>query len=134
MLNNKKVEAMTKLAIYEKNEGKEDLKMSKYFKTDYVRLHVLKTVVSVTIGYLLVILMIGAYKSEYLINEAVTLNYKLIGTYILGAYIMLIAVSIFGTIIGYSLKFDSSRKRLGNYYKNLKILRKIYQQEELEQK
>ena len=44
---------MSRLAMYEQNEGKEDVRLSKYFRTDYVRLNVLKTVVAVTVGYLL---------------------------------------------------------------------------------
>lgn len=48
MLNDRKIRLMTKLALYERKEGKEDIKLSKYYRTDYVRLQVLKTVVAVT--------------------------------------------------------------------------------------
>ena len=50
MLNNRKVRLMTRLAIYEQTEGKEDVRISKYFRTDYVRLNVLKSIVAVTVG------------------------------------------------------------------------------------
>lgn len=129
MLNNNKIRVMTKLAMYEQKEGKEDIKISKYYKSDYVRLNVLKTIVGITIGYFLILLMIIAYKSEYIINKAVTLDYKLIGTYILGIYIMLITIYALSIIITYSLKYNASRKRLGKYYQNLKLLRGIYREE-----
>ena len=131
MLNNKKIRIMTKLALYEQNEGKEDIKLGKYYKTDYVRLQVLKTAVCVTIGYLLILLMVGMYKAEYIISKLVTFNFVRIGQYLLGFYIMIMAVFITGSIIGYSLKYDNSRKSLSKYYKSLKKLSSFYQEEKV---
>jgi len=117
---------MTKLAVYEKKEGKEDIYLSKYYKTDYVRLQVLKSIISTTVGYALIIAMIGFYKMEYLIKNAVVLNYKLIGTYILGFYLMLITVYGLGSLLYYSMKYDTSRKKLSKYFRLLKRLEKLY--------
>lgn len=126
MLNFKKIRLMTKLAVYEKKEGKEDIYLSKYYKTDYVRFQVLKSILSATVGYALIIAMIALYKMEYLIRNAVTLNYKLIGTYILGFYIMIVTVYGLGSALAYSMKYDTSRKKLSRYFKLLKRLEKLY--------
>lgn len=126
MLNFKKIRLMTKLAVYEKKEGKEDIYLSKYYKTDYVRFQALKSVITATIGYGLIIAMIVFYKMEYLVKNAVTLDYKLIGTYILGFYLMTITVYGLGAVVVYSLKYDASRKKLSRYFKLLKRLEKIY--------
>lgn len=126
MLNFKKIRLMTKLAVYEKKEGKEDIYLSKYYKTDYVRLQVLKSIISATVGYGLIIGMIGFYKMEYLIKNAVVLNYKLIGTYILGFYLMTITIYGLGSYVAYSMKYDVSRKKLSRYFKLLKRLEKVY--------
>lgn len=130
MLNNKKIRVMTKLALYEKKEGKEDIKMSKYYKTDYVRFEMLKTIVSITIGYALILLLIGVYKAEYIISKAVTLNFVRIGQYILGFYLVILTIYVISSIIGYSIKYDRSRKTLGKYYKALKKLLHICNEEE----
>ncbi len=131
MLNNEKIRVMTKLALYEQKEGKEDIRMGKYYKTDYVRLEVLKTVVNITIGYALILLMIGIYKAEYIISKAVTLDFPRIGQYILGFYIIIMTIYVISSIIGYSFKYDKSRKALGKYYKVLKRLLNIYDEENL---
>ena len=131
MLNNDKIKVMTKLAIFENGKGKEDIKLSKYYKRDYVRMQILNTVVYATIGYGLVLLLIGIYQSEYLIREAVKLDYQSIGIYILGLYIMTLTISILATVIGYTLKFEKSRKKLAGYNRGLKYLLKIYKQEEV---
>ncbi len=129
MLNNNKIRLMTKLALYESKEGKEDISLSKYYKTDYVRYHIIKSIISVTVAYALILLLIFLYKSEYIIQNAVVLDYKQIGTYILGFYIMIIAVYGLASSVGYSLKYDTSRKKLGRYFKLLKRLNKIYNEE-----
>ncbi|NLL73004.1 MAG: hypothetical protein GX237_05700 [Clostridiales bacterium] len=126
MLNFKKVRLMTKIAVYEKKDGKEDIHLSKYYKTDYVRLQVLKSIISVTVGYGLIIAMILFYKMEYLVRNAITLDYKLIGTYILGFYLMVITLYGLGSFLGYSMKYDASRKKLSRYFKLLKRLEKVY--------
>lgn len=126
MLNFKKIRLMTKLAVYEKKEGKEDIYLSKYYKTDYVRFQVLKSILSATVGYGLILAMIGLYKMEYLIKNAVTLNYKLIGTYVLAFYLMTVTVYGLGSFVVYSMKYDASRKKLSRYFKLLKKLEKLY--------
>lgn len=130
MLNNRKIRIMTKLATYEEKEGKEDIALSKYYKTDYVRLNILKTIMSATLGYLLLLIMIAVYRSEYLIENAVNLDYKSIFTTILGYYLVILTILIVGTLIGYSIKYDKSRKQLSQYFRMLKKLRMIYRDED----
>lgn len=128
MLNNRKVRLMTRLAMYEQNEGKEDVRISKYFRTDYVRLNVLKTIVAVTFGYLLILLLLVVYHSEYLIREAVTLDYQgMISRYV-GIYIIILAVYGALGMIGYMLKYRSSRKKLAKYFRMLRRLRSLYRE------
>lgn len=130
MLNNRKVRLMTRLAIYEQTEGKEDVRISKYFQTDYVRLNVLKTVVAITVGYLLIMLLLIVYHSEYLIREAVTLDYTGILTRYVGIYI--IVLTVYGALgmIGYMIKYRASRKKLAKYFRMLRRLRSLYREED----
>ncbi len=130
MLNNRKVRLMSRLAMYEQSEGKEDVRMSKYFRTDYVRLNVLKTVVAVTLGYLLVLVLLIVYHSEYLIREAVTLDYKGILLRYAGIYIIILVVYCSFAMIGYMLKYRASRKKLAKYFRMLRRLRSLYREED----
>ncbi len=130
MVNTRKVRLMTKLAIYEKKEGKEDIYLGNFFRRDYVRMKILQNLIAVTVGYLLVLLMIGAYQMEYLIREAVNLDYVGIGKVILGAYVIVVTVYVMGTMLGYSLYYDYSRKKLAKYYRMLRKLRSMYQEDD----
>ncbi len=130
MVNMRKVRLMTKLAIYEKKEGKEDIRLGNFFRRDYVRLKNLQNIVIVTIGYLLILGMIGAYRMEYLIKEAVNLDYIGIGKLILGVYVIIITVYVMVALVGYGLYYDYSRKKLSKYFRMLRLLRSMYQEEE----
>ncbi|MDD3174346.1 MAG: hypothetical protein PHF63_11945, partial [Herbinix sp.] len=109
--------------------GKEDISLSKYYKTDYVRYQIIKSIICATFGYALILVLIFFYKSEYIIANAVTLDYKSIGTYVLGIYIMIVSVYGLGSGVVFSMKYDKSRKKLGRYFKLLKHLNKIYNEE-----
>ncbi len=121
---------MTRMSIYEKHEGKEDLRFNKYFKSDYARLQVLRTLVSVSIAYIIFALLFVLYNLEYIIDNVLTLDYPALGKQILGGYIVVLAVYLIGSLVGYSLKYQFSRKRLKKYYKLIRELREIYKDED----
>ena len=48
MLDEKRVKLMTKLALYEETQGKDDFKVSEYYRKDYVGMHMICTFLWVT--------------------------------------------------------------------------------------
>ena len=87
MINNEKVSLMTKLAIYEEKNS-EDIKLSKYYKSDYIRHNVLKTIISVSFAYVCVLLLILFYNLEEVLAKAFELNYTMLGIEIFVSYFM----------------------------------------------
>ena len=130
MLNNRKVRIMTQLAIYEKGEGKRDFKLSRFYKTDYARFNVLKTALMVTISYVILCVLFAVYKLQYILDNVLTIDYKAIGWKALGIYIGLMSVYLICTLLGYSIRYARSRKKLGKYYRMLKKLKDIYREED----
>ena len=51
MLDKRKVRLMTKLALYEQKEGREDMKISAYYKKDYISMKTVATILWTTVGY-----------------------------------------------------------------------------------
>jgi len=129
MINNSKVKLMTKLAVYEKKH-KDDIEISKYSKSDYVRLNLIKNVLSVTVAYILVLVIVGLYQIEYLIANAVTLDYKSLGVRILGFYAISVIVFVLAGLLISSQRYSKAIKRLNKYLKRLKILKKYYDEQE----
>ena len=130
MLNNKKIRIMSKLAIYEQNEGKDDIKLSKYYRLDYIRLHLLQDILSVTIAYILVAGMIIFYHMENLIENAFKMNYKELGMRALGIYLIVVFLYGICSVMASTIKYNRSRKKLLRYFKSLNTLREVYREEE----
>ena len=75
MVSEQKVRMMIRLADYESHEGKQDFARTKYYKMDYIRLQILKTLVCVTCAVVLIAVIAGLYNMEYLITNALELDY-----------------------------------------------------------
>ena len=128
MINNDKVSLMTKLAIYE-NKNSEDIKLSKYYKVDYVRHNVLKTIISVTVAYVCILLFILFYNLEEVLAKAFELNYTMLGIEIFVSYFVLIVIFTLMSFMIYSEKINRSRKSLMKYHRGLKQLSRMYDEE-----
>mgnify|MGYP000830207533 FL=1 len=50
MINKRKVRLMTRTAMYEKHECSNDINKAKYYKSDYVGLHMWTTAIAVTLS------------------------------------------------------------------------------------
>jgi len=126
MLNENKVKMMTKMSIYEKNEGKTMLKTAKYFKGDYVSLGVLKTVISVTVAFVIIVILFALCQADSLTANVNNINYASMGKSIAGYYVAFII--IFGIISGvvYSSKYESSRKEMKKFFLRLNKLERFY--------
>jgi len=126
MLNENKVKMMTKMSIYEKNEGKTMLKTAKYFKGDYVSLGVLKTVLSVTLAFVIIVILFALCQADSLAENVNRIDYASMGKSIAGYYVAFIIT--FGIISGvvYSYKYESSRKEMKKFFLRLNKLERFY--------
>ena len=126
MLNERKIRLMTKLSLYEKKEGKEDLKLAKYYKGDYARFQAWRTGIAVTIAYVLILIIAAVYKAEYFLDNAFNIDYEALGKKVLGIYVLLMAVYVIIAMLVYSLKYSESRKKLARYFRMLRKLNHFY--------
>ena len=55
MLNEERVILMTRMAAFEQHEGKKNNAINSYFRSDYVGYEVLKSIISATIVYLILV-------------------------------------------------------------------------------
>ncbi len=126
MLNENKVKMMTKMAIYEKNEGRKMIKTAKYFKSDYIAFGVLRTLITTTIAFIIMLVMGVLYNIDKIITDINNLDYSAIVTGIIICYIvMLILFSVIALIV-YGRQYDNSRKGLKRYFSRLNKLERFY--------
>lgn len=130
MLNEEKVKLMTKLAIYEQKEGRQDLPLSKYYKTDYLTLKMINSAIAMTVGYIVLVITILLVNVEELLAGIVSMDIMSLGRILLFFYAVLFVVNMVVTYFVYSYKFKKSRKHLNKYNDMLKELYTLYKQEE----
>ena len=74
MVNEEKVKIMNRLAMYEHGEGRKYLPGSRYYRSDYIGLALIRNFFLVTIGYVLGLAGVAAYFSEYLMDNVNKIN------------------------------------------------------------
>ena len=55
MLNEDRIKLMTRMASYEENEGKRSMAIGKYFRSDYLSLQTIKSIISATLTFAIVL-------------------------------------------------------------------------------
>ena len=130
MINEEKVKIMTKIAMYEQGAGKKYLPVSKYYRSDYIGLALIKNFFLVTMGYVMAIAAVAVYFGEYLMENLHKMDLVSLGIYIIIGYVaVLVGYSIL-TYIQYSVKYFKAKKSVKEYYTQLTELSKIYTREE----
>ena len=126
MLNENKVKMMTKMAIYEKNEGKKMLRTAKYYKGDYVSLAVLKSTIATTFAFIIVALMVVLCNTENIIRQINSMDYAALGKKIIVYYVL--ALIVYAVISGiYSAyQYDKTRSGIKKYVMRLNKLERFY--------
>ena len=124
MLNEEKIKVMNKLAMYEQGEGKKYLPVSRYYRSDYIGLAMIKNFFLITIGYVLVLAGIAAYFGEYLVDNIHKMNLVALGIEAVVGYIVVLVLFSVLTYIQYSVKYYRAKKSVKTYYEDLTRLAK----------
>lgn len=126
MLNEERIILMTKMASYEENEGKKNVAIGKYFRSDYIALQVLKSVISATLAYAVIFALSIFYDFEIFMQDIYKMDLIAFAKNALIWYG--IVVVIYGVIsyIVYSYRYAKAKKSLKLYYNNLKKLNSLY--------
>jgi hypothetical protein len=130
MVNREKVILMTKLAMYEQSTGREDLEKGKYFKSDYVKYNCLKTLVSTTLMFLVILVAYIYYNIATIVQQLADMDYLDMAYKVVVAYgITCVAFMIMAWFL-YSYRYSKAKPQLIKYNQNLKKLIAFYNQED----
>ncbi len=131
MLNEEKVKSMTKAAIYEEGPEKKSLKISSYYRGDYLGLQMAKSAVAYTVSFGILTAMWAMGRIEELMlmlsrPEYVEAILKImILLFIAGLVLYEIAVYIY-----YSSEYQRAKKSTGVFHAHLKRIHKFYETQE----
>lgn len=119
MVNKRKVRLMTRTALYEKHECSEDIPKAKYYKTDYVGLHMWTTAVAVTAAYFIILLLAAAYNFEYIVNNLTKMNYTLLVLLLVTVYATMMVLFLLIAYFVYSYKYTEAENGIKVYQSRL---------------
>ena len=129
MLDEKKVKLMTRLAFYEQKQGKEDFKVSAYYRKDYASLHTICSIIWVTVGYICAVgLIFLAGMDNFLSSMSFGMMFLMLGILVLVYLFLLILYGVIASHI-FNKKHRESRQRVKKYNHDLTRLLKLYERE-----
>lgn len=126
MLNEERIILMTRMESYAENDGKKNMKIGNYFRSDYISIQVIKSVVSVTIAFGIGFILYVLYHLETFLQDIYKMDLIAFAKNVLIYYG--VTVVTYGVIcyLVYSYRYSKARKSLKNYYNHLKKLNSLY--------
>ena len=126
MLNEERVILMTKMASYEEKEGKKNVSIGNYFRSDYIAIQMLKSIVCATVAFVAVFAMYIFYDLETFMQDIYRMDLIAFAKNVLIYYgVTLVVYGLISYII-YSYRYSKAKKSLKAYYQNLKKLNSLY--------
>lgn len=127
MLNEDRIKLMTSLGMFEKREGQKIFPVCRFFKSDYIGRHMLRSFLGFTFCWVLGTALMVLYKAEDFLSS---LNFNDIAGYgkrYLGAYLMGLAAYLLITYVVYWRRYEYASRGMKVYVAKLKRLEKRYE-------
>jgi len=129
MLNAERIILMTQMASYEENEGKKNVNIGNYFRSDYIVIQVLKSVLCSTIAFVIVFALYIFYNFEVFMQEIYKMDLITFAKDVLLYYAMTVVSYGILSYAVYSYRYTKAKKSLKRYRHNLKKLNALYQEQ-----
>lgn len=129
MINEQRVILMTRLASYEKGEGRKNVKIGNYFRSDYIAIQVLKAVISATLAFGIVFAMYILYDFEAFMLDLYKIDLFAFARNVIIYYAVFVLGYGILTYIVCTWRYARAKKSLRIYYHNLKKLGSMYNEQ-----
>ena len=126
MLNEERIILMTRMESYAENDGKKNMQIGNYFRSDYISIQVIKSVVSVTIAYGIGFILYVLYHLETFLQDIYKIDLLAFAKNVLIYYgVTVVTYGVISYLV-YSYRYSKARKNLKDYYDHLKKLNSLY--------
>lgn len=126
MLNEEKIRLMTGIAMYEKKAEKDIFPVTRYFKSDYIGIHMIRSLILYTVTCLMFAALWILYQIDDIFN---TMDISILissAKYVGLIYVVGLAGYLLATLIIYSKRYNIALKSLKVYQAKLRRLEKSY--------
>ncbi len=126
MLNEDRVILMTRMAAYEAGEGKKHINVVRFFKGDYIAVGILKAVICGSLSYALILGLYIYYNFETFMGSMYDMDILQFARDIMIKYAWFVGIYVLITYIVCTIRYNISRRSLKKYFRNLKVLKRMY--------
>lgn len=129
MLSEERVILMTRMASYEKGAGKRNVKIGNFFRSDYLTIQVLKSIVCSTVAFFLGFGLYILYDFEMFMQDLYKLDLLAFGRNVLMYYVITVVGYAVLVYVGCTIRYALVKKDLKRFYHNLKKLNSLYDEQ-----
>lgn len=129
MLNEERIKLMTRMASYEEDEGKKMIPIGNYFRSDYISFQLVKTAISATVAFGLILAMYIYYDFESFLQDIYKIDVMAFAKTLVTIYAAVVGIYVLIAYIIYSYRYSKAKKSLKGYYIALKKLSAMYEQD-----
>ena len=130
MVNEERIRLMTRMAAYEKEEHKKNRAIVGFFKSDYISMQMLKSVIATTIAFAIMFALYVLYDFEVFMKEIYQMDMFEFAKSVIIIYVIFLGIILVITYVVSLYQYNRALQGTKLYYANLKKLSRIYGEEE----
>ncbi|MBR5317225.1 MAG: hypothetical protein IKU39_04965 [Lachnospiraceae bacterium] len=130
MVNEERIKLMTRMAAYEKEEHKKNKKIVSFFKSDYISMQTLKSIVYTTIAFAIMFGLYVLYDFEIFMKEIYQMDIFEFAKSVIIVYGIFMGIILVITYVVSLYQYKRAIQSTKLYYANLKKLSRDYGAEE----
>lgn len=129
-MDKKRIQKMIHLAMFEQDEGREDIAISKFYRGDYIGLGLLKNFFLITIAYILLVGIFSIYNFEYIAILFANMDFTPLLVVVLIFYGVIIGIYSVIIYVKRRLRYEKAARHMKKYYAKLKEFGQYYNQDD----
>lgn len=130
MVNEDRIKLMTRMAAYEKEEHKKNKTIVSFFRSDYISMQMLKSIISTTIAFLIMFGLYVLYDFEVFMKEIYKMDMFEFAKNVIIIYLIFVGIFSVITYVVSLYQYNRALQSTRLYYANLKKMSRIYGEEE----
>ena len=130
MVNEDRIKLMTRMAAYEKEEHKKNKTIVSFFRSDYISMQMLKSIISTTIAFAIMFGLYVLYDFEVFMKEIYQMDMFEFAKSVIIIYVIFVGIFSVITYVVSLYQYNRALQSTKLYYANLRKLSRIYGEEE----
>ena len=125
MINEKRVEELYRMAVYDENDDKKYHQMGEYYMCDYVGKELLKSFFSGTCAFALLVVFVALGNLDGVVSLVNQMNLRNLAVIIIAGYVGFQVIYLMITGVLYAIRYREGHRSLHNYEVHLKRARRM---------